>query len=414
MDPRFEAAYNEYSRRTPRSKELWERARRWSPLGVHSNYRFLDPYPFYVSRAKGVTLWDADGNEFLDFNMAFGSLQSGHAHPQLVEALSHQLANGSVYGYEWDRTPEVAERVCRRYSMDKVRFSHHRPRGDPSRDPVRPRVHQEAIRPEVRGVIPRLPRHAPRGRQAPSRGRRTEGPPQVGPRLARDPLRTHRAYPHRPVQRPRNDHQDRARAQGRPRRGDCGADPHEHGVHPARGRVLPGVRELCDQLGALLIFDEIKTGAKYLHGAAGRLGVQPDIITLGKSIACGIPLSAIAARPGIMDEVGPRKVAHAGTYNSNPLAMTACLASLDHILTEEGIERSTRLNARLAKGYAEVFDDAGVTAYVSADGVSGTVYFSEHPVRNWRDFLQVDGDRSMLYYYLCMNQGLIPSGTRTR
>ncbi len=81
MDPRFEAAYNEYSRRTPRSKELWERARRWSPLGVHSNYRFLDPYPFYVSRAKGVTLWDADGNEFLDFNMAFGSLQSATPTP---------------------------------------------------------------------------------------------------------------------------------------------------------------------------------------------------------------------------------------------------------------------------------------------------------------------------------------------
>ncbi len=174
---------------------------------------------------------------------------------------------------------------------------------------------------------------------------------------------------------------------------------------------FPGLRELCDQLGALLIFDEIKTGAKYPHGAAGRVGARPDIITLGKSIACGVPLSAIATGPGILDEVGPRKVAHAGTYNSNPLSMAACIACLDYILTDEALERSTRLNMRLAKGYGEVFKDAGVTAYVAADGVSGTVFFADHPVRNWRDFLKVDGDRSMLYYYLSLNQNLIASGT---
>ena len=123
MDPRFEAAYAEYTRRTPRSKALFEQARRWSPMGVHSNYRYLEPYPFFVSRAQGVTLWDADGNDYLDFNMGFGALQSGHAHPKLVEALERQIERGSIYGYEWERTPEVAERICRRYGMDRVRFS---------------------------------------------------------------------------------------------------------------------------------------------------------------------------------------------------------------------------------------------------------------------------------------------------
>ncbi len=68
---------------------------------MHSNYRFLDPYPFFVHRATGVHLWDADENDYLDFNMAFGALQSGHAHPKLVEALTRQREQGSVYGYEW-------------------------------------------------------------------------------------------------------------------------------------------------------------------------------------------------------------------------------------------------------------------------------------------------------------------------
>ncbi len=411
MDARFEEAYAEYERRTPRSQALFERARIWSPLGVHSNYRFLDPYPFYVSHAKGVHLWDADGNDYLDFNMGFGSLQSGHAHPALVDALRRQIDDGTIYGYEWERTPEVAERICRRYGMAKVRFSttgleatHHATRfaraftkksyvlkfegsyhgsHDTLLVGVKPRI-------QVAGE-PRHPNSAPAS-------------PGILPELTG-----------RTLVAPFND-LEATRKIAREHRDDLAAViaepiPMNMGfILPEEG-FFPGLRELCDELGALLILDEIKTGAKYPQGGAGRVGVRPDLITLGKSIACGVPLSAIAAGPGILDEVGPRKVAHAGTYNSNPLAMAACIASLDHILTEEALTRSAQLNDRLAKGYAEVFEDAGVTAHVAADGVSGTVFFADHPVRNWRDFLTVDGDRSMLYYYHCLNRGLIPSGT---
>jgi glutamate-1-semialdehyde 2,1-aminomutase len=174
---------------------------------------------------------------------------------------------------------------------------------------------------------------------------------------------------------------------------------------------LPGLRELADETGALLVFDEIKTGAKYPHGGAGRMGVQPDLALYGKSIACGAPLSAIAAREGILEGVGPRRIAHAGTYNSNPLSMACCLATLEHVLTEDGLERAAALNRRLAKGYGEIFRDRRVRAFVEADGPSGTVFFSDHPVRDWRSFLTVDGEKSMLYYYLCLNRDLIPSGT---
>lgn len=411
LDPRFAAAFADYQRRTPRSKELWEQARRWSPLGVHSNYRFLEPYPFFVHRASGVHLWDADENEYLDFNMAFGALQSGHAHPKLVEALSRQLSAGSVYGYEWERTPEVAERICQRYRMDKVRFSttgleatQHATRfaraytkkryvlkfeggyhgsHDTLLVGVKPRI-------EVAGA-PRHPNSAPAS-------------PGILPEVTG-----------RTLVAPFND-LEATREIAREHPDDLAAIiaepiPMNMGFILPEDGFFPGLRELCDELGALLILDEIKTGAKYPHGGAARVGVRADLITLGKSIACGVPLSAIAAGPGILDEVGPRKVAHAGTYNSNPLAMAACLASLEHILTDEALARSSLLNDRLAKGYTEVFRDAGVTAHVSADGVSGTVYFTDHPVRNWRDFLTVDGDRSMLYYYLCLNRDLIPSGT---
>ncbi|HTT15523.1 MAG TPA: aminotransferase class III-fold pyridoxal phosphate-dependent enzyme [Thermoplasmata archaeon] len=411
MDPRFEAAFAEYRQRTPRSHALWEHARHRTPLGVHSNYRYLDPYPFYVHRASGVTLWDADENDYLDFNMGFGSLQSGHAHPKLVEALSNQLRDGSVYGYEWERTPEVADRLCRRYGMDQIRFSttgleatHHAIRFARAHTQKRYVLKFEGCYHGSHDTL--LVGVKPRAQVAGAAEHPNSAP--ASPGLLPDLTEHTLVAPFNDLEATRKivaEHRDDLAA--------IIAEPIPMNmgfVIPDEG-FFPGLRELCDERGALLIYDEIKTGAKYPHGASERVGARPDLITLGKSIACGVPLSAIAARPGILDEVGPRKVAHAGTYNSNPLAMTACLASLDHILTEENLERSAGLNHRLSKGYAEVFDDAGVTAHVSSDGVSGTVYFADHPIRNWRDFLTVDGDRSMLYYYLCLNRGLIPSGT---
>ncbi|MGB6500931.1 MAG: aminotransferase class III-fold pyridoxal phosphate-dependent enzyme [Thermoplasmata archaeon] len=405
------AAYAEYIRRTPRSLEIFERARQWSPLGVHSNYRYLEPYPFYVSRAHGVTLRDADGNQYLDFNMGFGSLQSGHAHPALVSALQRQLEEGSVYGYEWERTPEVAERLCRRFGMAQVRFSttgleatHHATRFARAHTKRRYLLKFEGSYHGSHDTL--LVGVKPRADVA--------GPPRSPASTPASPGILSEVV-ERTLVAPFND-LEATREIARSHKNDLAAIiaepiPMNMGFILPDPEFFPGLRELCNELGALLIFDEIKTGAKYPHGGAGRVGVQPDLMTVGKSIACGVPLSAVAAKPGILDAVGPRKVAHAGTYNSNPLAMAACLASLDHVLTDAALERSTDLCSALADGYRKIFETANVTATVAADGVSGTVFYSDHPIRNWRDFLTVDGDRSMLYYYLCLNRGLIPSGT---
>jgi glutamate-1-semialdehyde 2,1-aminomutase len=411
VDPRLSEALREYERRTPKSAKIWEHAKVWTPLGVHSNYRSLDPYPFYVQRGQGAHLWDADGNDYLDFNMGFGGLASGHAHPKIIEALTAQLHDGMLYGYEWYRTPEVAERICRRFGMDQVRFSstgleatHHAVR-------IARAVtgHRYVIKFEgsyhgshdtlLVGVKPRAEVAGPADRP-----NSTPAGPGI---LAEIASRTRVA--------PFNDLES-TRAIAREIAEDVAAIIVEP-IAMNMGFILPepgfleGLRDLANELGALLIFDEIKTGAKYPHGGAGRLGVRPDVMLLGKSIACGSPLSAIATRKGIMDNVGPRRIAHAGTFNSNPMSMACALATLDHVLTDEAFERMARLNGRLAKGYEEVFRDHHVTAHVAADGPSGTVFFSDHPVRDWRSFLTVDGDRSMLYYYLCLNRGLIPSGT---
>lgn len=411
IDARLAEALQEYERRTPKSKALWNHAKTWSPGGVHSNYRFLDPYPFYVHRASRVSLWDADGIEYLDFNMGFGGLASGHAHPKIVEAVSQQLERGSLYGYEWEKTPVAAEKICRRFGMGQLRFSstgleatHHAMR-------IARAVtgHRYVVKFEggyhgshdtlLVGVKPRPEAAGPadKPRSAPA-----------GPGILSEVAERTRVAPFNDLEATtaicREHAEDIAAIIVEPIAMNMGF------VMPENG-FLPGLRELADELGALLVFDEIKTGAKYPHGGAGRMNVRPDLMLLGKSIACGAPLSAIAARAGLLDQVGPRKIAHAGTFNSNPVSIACCLATLEHVITDENLEHAARLNARLAKGYEEVFRDHKVTGYVAADGPSGTVFFSDHKVRDWRSFLTVDGERSMLYYYACLNKGVIPSGT---
>ena len=404
-------AIAEFERRTPRSGQIWQRAKTWTPLGVHSNYRYLEPYPFFARRAQGVHLWDADGNEYLDFNMGFGALQSGHAHPKIVEAQRAQLERGTMYGYEWERTPEAAQAICERYHMAQVRFSS---------TGLEATHHASRI---ARAVTRRKYLLKFEGTYHGSHDTLLVG---VKPRLeTAGPAKTPNSVPasqgilpessERTVIAPFND-LDATRAIAKAHAHELAAIitepiPMNMGFVMPNPGFLPGLRELCDELGALLIFDEIKTGTKYYRGAAGRFGVRPDIMTLGKSIACGVPFSAIATVPGVLDNVGPRKISHAGTYNSNPLAVATCLATFEHVLTEDNLSRASRLCQQLARGYSEILHDKGVTGSVSADGVSGSVYFADHPVKDWRSFLTVDGERSMIYFYSALNRGLIPGGT---
>jgi glutamate-1-semialdehyde 2,1-aminomutase len=385
-------------------------ARRWTPLGVHSNYRSLDPYPFYIHEGEGVKLWDADGNVYLDFNMAYGALASGHAHPKIVAALQEQLTRGSVFGYEWEGTLEVAETLCRRFGMGQVRFSstgleatHHAIR-------IARAVtgHRYVVKFEggyhgshdtlLVGVKPRVEVSGP-----------SERPNSVpaGPGIPSEVSERTRIAPYNDLEATRRIVREFSK--------DIAAIILEP-VAMNMGLVMPepgfleGLRELCREVGALLIFDEIKTGGKYYRGAAGRFGVLPEIILLGKSIACGAPLSAIATQKGILDNVGPKRIAHAGTFNANPFSMTACRATLEHVLTEEGLNRSTRLSQRLAHGLGEIFHDHKVPGFLPQDGPSGAILFANQPVRDWRSFLRVDPTRSLLFQFLCYNQGLIPSG----
>jgi glutamate-1-semialdehyde 2,1-aminomutase len=170
-----------------------------------------------------------------------------------------------------------------------------------------------------------------------------------------------------------------------------------------------GLRELCTRHGALLIFDEVKTGAKLARGGACEyFGVKPDLVCLAKSIGGGFPLAAFAARNEIMDSIAEHKVFHAGTYNTNPVVMAAGLATFREVLTPQSYEHIDRLNRKLVEGYGRTIEKVGLSAYALGAGSNGALMLYPKPVRNYRDWVTIDIDLWWHYWFAMVNRGVLP------
>jgi glutamate-1-semialdehyde 2,1-aminomutase len=171
---------------------------------------------------------------------------------------------------------------------------------------------------------------------------------------------------------------------------------------------LAGLRELCTRHGALLIFDEVKTGAKLARGGACEyFQVKPDIVCLAKSIGGGFPLAAFGSRKELMDVIGQHKVFHAGTYNTNPMVMAAGLATFRHVLTPAAYEHVNRLNKRLVDGYQKVVQETGLRAYTIGAGANGALMLYAKPLRNYRDWITIDVDLWKQYWFAMNNRGVL-------
>jgi glutamate-1-semialdehyde 2,1-aminomutase len=179
------------------------------------------------------------------------------------------------------------------------------------------------------------------------------------------------------------------------------------------GIVLPDagylerVRELCDQYGIVLIFDEVKTGLTAGHqGAAQRLGVKPDLITLAKSIGGGLTLAAFGGKKQYMDFVTNGKMAHFGTFNGNPLAM-AGIRAVDKICTAETLAAAEAFNQQALDRITEIIEEFQLPAHTVGFGVKGCITWSTTPVRNYRDYKATDFAVAELSWLWSLNRGII-------
>ena len=176
---------------------------------------------------------------------------------------------------------------------------------------------------------------------------------------------------------------------------------------PQKG-FLEGLRSLCDKYGTLLIFDEVKTGAKLCWGGASEyFGVIPDMICLAKSIGGGFPLAAFGAHKKVMNLISDHKVFHGGTYNTNPISMAAGLATFREVLTRDNYTLIDKLSNKLVNGYKKTVAKAGLQGYIASAGANGALMLYPKEIRNYRDWLPIDVDLWRQYWFGMVNRGVM-------
>ena len=405
----WEEELGSFRRRTKGSAKVHAAARKSIPFGVNSNYRFTDPYPVYFRKAKGSRLWDVDGNEYIDFNMAFGALVAGHSHPILARALKERVANGTIYGYESEEASQLATHMCKRFKVDRVKlsmtgldatlFSIRLARAVTGRGKIMKfegcyHGSHDSLMVSVK----------PKPQDQGSAKRPTPVPASQGllPELVRES-----------VIAPFNDI-DAVEVLAREHASDLAGMIIEP-VAMNMGYVLPkpgfleGLRRIADETGALLIFDEVKTCGKFYGGAEEAFGVAPDVKVFGKAIGGGVALAGVGGKASVMDEIVPGRIAHAGTFNANPLSMTAGLVTLTKILTPAGMRHAQRIGDALGKGYEDIVEDRKLKVVMQYRGISGAVHFTRGPVTDWRSFQSVDVGKWWAYSTSMQNRGIIAS-----
>jgi glutamate-1-semialdehyde 2,1-aminomutase len=405
------------ARTSTRRDELVARAAKVLAGGVSSDARRLPGGPLFVDHADGARIVDVDGNSYVDFVMGQGPAILGHGSPVVVDAVTAQAHRGMSYSAQHEDEVELAELVCELVPCaQRVRFNSvgseavhgalRLARGYTGRgkilkfeghyhgwfDPVLYSVHPPL---ELAG-----PAEAPNvvastaGQQTSSAGDLVLAPWNDLPAL-RAILAEHGSDIAAVIMEPIL----------------CNT-----GVIPPVPGFLDGVRALCDDIGALLVFDEIITGFRVAPGGAQeKLGMTPDLAVFGKAMAGGMQLSALTGRAEVMDEISTGRVAHAGTFNSHPVSVAAALATMRALDERRDTlyPRLYRLGTRLADGLRAAAAKAGVPLLVSDFGPLVQMYLTDAAdVRGYRDYAATDLKAMARLHGLLLERGVnvVPRG----
>jgi glutamate-1-semialdehyde 2,1-aminomutase len=382
-----------------RSESLFARALKSIPGGVNSPvraFRSVGGTPLFIVRGQGSHIWDADGNEYIDYVGSWGPLLLGHGHPEIVAAVEEAVAGGTSFGAPTEREVEMAEAI-----IDAV----------PSIEMVRlvnsgTEATMSAIR-LARGFTGRdltvkfegcYHGHADSLLVKAGSGVATLGLPDAAG-VPRSFAATTIALPYNSVDAVEHAFEEHkgciASVIVEPVAGNMGCVP------PAPG-FLEALRKITARDGALLIFDEVMTGFRVAFGGAQQLyGIRPDLTTLGKVIGGGLPIGAYGGRADIMAQIAPSgPVYQAGTLSGNPLAVSAGLAMLRHLKAHP--ETYRQLEERAASLVAGV--PAGLT--VNRVGSMFTLFFAEGPVKNFESAKRSDAKRFAEYFHFMLERGV--------
>jgi len=396
-----------FTERQPESARMADVARHTLAGGVTSSWQITAPQPVWLSHGRGSKIYDVDGNEYVDLHGGYGAVLAGHAHPAIVEAVRRQVTRGTHFAQPTEDALAVSGELARRFGQPLWRF------GNSGTEATMDAVHlMRAV--TGRDLIIKV-EGCYHGHHDSVQVSVTPPPDEVGP-------------PGKPAQFPSstgipdaiirltlvasfNDLDSVARLLDEYPDDVAGMiiEPimmNAGIIHPEPG-YLAALKDLLHAHGALLTFDEVKTGLTAgPAGATGLTGVVPDITCLAKSIGGGIAVAAVGGSEQVMEHVANGDYEQVGTFNGNPLAMAAARAMLEEVATPEAYERIERLRVRAVTGLEAEIARQGLTAHVVSAGAKGCVVFSSQPVRDYRGFLDVDDRYSQAHWLFQHNGGV--------
>jgi len=388
-----------------KNQELFERAKACIPAGVNSPvraFRSVGGTPRFFVRGEGAYLWDADGTRFLDYVGSWGPAIVGHAHPAVVRAVQERAALGLSFGAPTELEVEFAETLCRLLpSMELVRLvssgteatmtAIRLARGYTNRDNII--KFEGCYHGHADSLLVKAGSGALTFGQPSSAGVPADVVAHTLVLTYNDLDGVAEAFRQMPDQI--------AGIIVEPVAGNMNL------IKPAPG-FLEGLRKLCDEYGAVLIFDEVMTGFRvHPRGVQGLMGITPDLTTLGKVIGGGMPVGAFGGKRAIMERIAPLgPVYQAGTLSGNPVAVAAGLATLHLIENQTFFDRLAVTTSSLVEGLCAVARDAGVPfAGTSVGGMFG-IYFADAVPKSYAEVTACDVQRFGCFFHGMLDAGI--------
>lgn len=372
-------------------EQLLKRASQVMPASGFGNF---DP-SIIIREGKGSRVWDEDGNEFIDYLTGSGPMILGHGHPEVLDAVSEQMAKGMTFFAHNARGIELAEEICRALPCaEQVRYTCTGSEADMYAMRLARAYTQRDTILKFEGGYHGMSAEAQMS-LAPER--------QVNfPVAVADSAGIPESVRNDMLVAPYNDI-DFARSIMEEMSGKIAAvivEPFQRVIPPEPG-FLEALREVCDEHGSVLIFDEVVTGFRFSYGGAQSVyGVTPDVCTLGKIIGGGFPLAAIAGKAELMAHFDKEKVGserflmQLGTLSGNPLAAVAGLKTLEILRRPGQYEKLYETGKTLMKGIHECLRDTEHAAQVVGHPTLFDVVFRKEAVRNYRDLRSGDRDKT--------------------
>ncbi len=382
-----------------RSEELFNESKKFLPGGVDSPVRAYKPYPFFAERAKGSKIVDVDGKSYIDYCLAYGPMVLGHANPDVMAEVLMQLKKGSAYGVPTENEIELAKLVVKKVpNAEMVRFVNSGTEATMSAIRLARAATGKNKIVKFEGAY-----HGAHDYVLVKSGSGAAGLPD-SPGVPEETTINTILIPFNDVDAIvdliKNDNDSIAAIIIEPIMANIGFIPPKEGY-------LEFLRKITTENGIILIFDEVITGFRIAEGGAQEyFGVKPDLVTFGKILGGGFPIGALSGKTELMEMLAPSgSVYQAGTFNGNPISITAGLATLKQLDNAFYSEMNSKGNTVRAV-IKDVIDDNGLDYHVAGLSSMFQIYLTDREVWNYQDAKTADTEKFSVFFQTLLNKGI--------